>query len=138
MEIVPSALVAAGCLLVATLGCALRSDARGGRAMATAVALTTIGYVAWMAALVGTVAGLVDGPTLAAAQALAMIGTALVGMVLVGDGDEVIGPLVVVGAVSMLVPWTVTWLVFGAAWTLIGAILLLERPWRSPTDPGQW
>jgi hypothetical protein len=52
-------------------------------------------------------------------------------LVLVRAGDAGIGLLVVVGAVAMLIPWAVTWLVFGAAWTGIGIVLVMER-WRWP------
>jgi len=126
-EIVPLALVAVGFLLVASLGCALRAGDRGGRAIVFASTLCVIGYVVWMAALAATAAGIADGPALAAAQALAMIGTTLVGAVLVRAGDETVGLLVVAGPVAMLIPWTLTWLAFGAAWTAVGIALAMER-----------
>jgi len=129
-EILLPALLAAGFLLVATLGCVLRAGDGGGRTMGFAAGLSAIGYLTWMAALVGTAAGLTDGPTLAAAQTLAMIGTTLVGAVLVQAGDEAVGLLLVVGSVAMLIPWTATWLAFGAVWTAIGIVLELERPSR--------
>lgn len=131
-EVVPLALVAVAFLLVATLGCALRAGDRGGRALAFAAALCVLGYLAWMAALAATVAGIADGPTLAAAQTLAMIGTTLVGAVLVRAGDETVGLLVVAGPVAMLIPWTLTWLAFGAAWTAVGIALAMERRSRLP------
>ena len=80
-----------------------------------------------MAALAGTATGHADGPMLAAAQTLAMAGTLLVGVLLLWSGDEQLGILVMVAPVAMLVPWTATWLVFGAAWTLIGMVLIAER-----------
>jgi len=138
VEVVPIALAAAVVLLAATLGCALRAGDQGGRMMAIAVALTTLGYLAWMVALAATLSGLADGPTLAAAQALAMIGTTLVGMALVAAGDEAVGLLVVVGAMAMVIPWTATWLVYGAAWTLVGTILALEGPRPSPAAERAW
>jgi hypothetical protein len=129
-EVVLPALVAAGFLLVATLGCALRAGDRGGRTMNVSAGLCVIGYVSWMAALVGATAGLTDGPTLATAQTLAMIGTILVGAVLVRAGDGSVGLLIVAGPVAMLIPWTPTWLAFGAAWTAVGIVLVMERPNR--------
>ena len=129
-EIVLPAFLAAGFLLVATLGCALRVGDGGGRTMAFAACLSATGYIAWMTALAGTAAGLSDGPTLAAAQTLAMIGTTVVGALLVQSGDETIGFLLVAGSVAMLIPWTVTWLAFGAAWTAVGIVLEMERPSR--------
>ena len=126
-EIVVLALVAAAFLLVATLGCALRVGDTGGRWMALAVVLSVTGYLAWIAALAATVGGMTGGVTLAAAQTLAMLGTTLVGASLVRAGDEVVGVLIVTGAVAMLIPWTGTWLVFGATWTAVGIILGMER-----------
>ena len=131
-ETVLLAAVAALVLLVATLGCALRAGDDGGPAMTLAAWVTTVGYVAWLAALLLTTSGVADAPTLAAAQSIAMIGTLLIGLLLVRAGDDAIGFLVLAGAVAMLVPWVVTWLVFGAAWTAIGIILVTERPFRPP------
>jgi hypothetical protein len=92
-----------------------------------AFGLSAVGYLAWMAALVVTAVGLIGGPPLAATQTLAMIGTILVGAALVRAGDDGIGVLIVTGAVAMLIPWTVTWLVFGATWTAVGIILVMEH-----------
>jgi hypothetical protein len=125
-EIILLALLAAALLLVATLGCALRARG-GGRAVGVAFGLSAVGYLAWMAALVVTAVGLIGGPPLAATQTLAMIGTILVGAALVRAGDDGIGVLIVTGAVAMLIPWTVTWLVFGATWTAVGIILVMEH-----------
>jgi hypothetical protein len=126
-EIIALATVAAGFLLVATLGCALRAGDGGRRAMGVAVALSCIGYFAWIAALVATAAGLIGDPPLAAAQTLAMIGTTLVGAALLRADEEAVGFLIVTGAVAMLIPWTGTWLVFGATWTAVGIILWMGR-----------
>lgn len=133
VEIVGLALLAAGFLLVATLGCALRAGDRGGRAMSVAVALTIAGYIAWIGALAATAAGVLDGPSLAAAQTIAMLGSTLVGAVLVRAGDEAIGFLVLIGPVAMLIPWTVSWLVLGASWTAVGCVLGAERSRRPGT-----
>ena len=133
-EIVMLALVSVGFLLVAILGCALRVSDVAGRAMGLALALTVAGYVAWMTALAATAAGVADGPTLAAAQTASMIGAALVGAVLVRAGDASVGLLVMLGPIAMLIPWTVAWLAFGAAWTAIGIVLEMGRS-RSPGRP---
>lgn len=122
-EIVVLALAAAALLLVATLGCALRVGDGGGQAMRAGSALTTIGFVAWLAVLAVTAVGQAEPATLAAAQTLAMVGATLVGIVLIRAGDWPVGALVVVGSVAMLVPWTPAWLVFGGAWTAIGVLL---------------
>ena len=134
LEIVGLALVAAGFLLVATLGCTLRAEGRGRRPKALAVAVTIAGYAAWIGALAATAAGVLDGPTLAVAQTIAMLGSALTGAVLLRVGDEAIGLLILTGAIAMLVPWTTLWLVLGASWTAVGCILAAQRI----RGPGDW
>lgn len=134
VEILGLAFLAAAFLLVATLGCALRAGDAWGRAMATAVAFTIAAYLAWIGALAATAAGIVDGPTLAVAQTVAMLGTMLVGLVLARAGDEAIGLLMVIGPIAMLIPWSVSWLFFGAFWTAVGIVLSLERSRRPGTD----
>lgn len=119
-------LIGAGCLLIATMGCARRVGDVGGRAWTLAVALTIAGYLGWIAALAGTAAGLADAPTLAFTQTVAMIGTTLVGVVMVRGRIDGLGPLVVLASSAMLVPWIEMWLVFGATWTAIGIILATE------------
>jgi len=134
VEILGLAFLAAAFLLAATLGCALRAGDLGGRAMATAVAFTIAAYLAWIGALAATAGGIVDGPTLAVAQTVAMLGTMLVGLVLVRAGDEAIGLLMLIGPIAMLIPWSVSWLFFGALWTAVGIVLSFERSRRPGTD----
>jgi hypothetical protein len=86
-----------------------------------------VGYLAWIAALAATAAGSLDGPALAAAQTLAMLGTAFIGVVLVRVGDVPVGLLVLIGSASMLLPWTGAWLVLGASWNAVGWLLLIDR-----------
>lgn len=95
--------------------------------MGLAAGTTIVGYLAWLAALAATGAGSGEGAVLAAAQSLGVIGSLLVGVVLVRADDEVVGLLLTTGAATMLIPWTAGWLVFGAAWTAVGMILLTER-----------
>jgi hypothetical protein len=126
-DVLVPAMVAAGFLLVATLGCALRAGGRGRRPGMAAMALTAVGSLAWIGTLAGTAMGVIDGPVLAASQTLAMLGAALVGVVLVRVGDSAIGILILVGSGAMLIPWTTTWLVLGAAWNAVGWLLLIGR-----------
>jgi hypothetical protein len=127
VEVLGSALVAVVFLLVAVVGIAIRGFDVGGRAMCVRAWFAIVTYVAWMIALVGSMTATVDGPTLAAAQALAMLATAVIGLSLFRLGDEAIGSLVLVAAVTMLIPWTAMWLAFGATWTAIGIVLVVGR-----------
>ncbi len=134
-EVLPLAAVAACCLLVAVLGCALRAGEARSRVGGLASALVLVGYLAWIGLLGASILGVVGSAALAAAQALAMIGTIAVGLILVRSGDEPIGFLLVAAPVAMLAPWTATWLAYGAAWTVIGLAMWLDR--ASPTGPAQ-
>ena len=130
LEVVPVALAGVACLLVAIVGIALRVADADGRATGPAALLAVAGYAGWMVALGGTAGNAVDGATLGAAQAVAMVATAAIGEMVVRAGDDLVGSLVLLAAVSMLIPWVGLWLVFGAAWTAIGIVLALEpRVW---------
>ena len=130
LEILGLAFLATAFMLAATLGCSLRDGDRGGRTMAVAKALSIVGYLGWIATIGATATGILDGPWLAAAQTVAMLGSALVGAVLVRLGDHVVGSLVMLGSVAMLIPWTVSWLVLGASWTAVGLVMGIEPSLR--------
>jgi hypothetical protein len=130
------AIVAAGSLLAATLSLAVRTADAGGRAAGLAAGLAAIGYVVWVSALVATLGGAADAVTLAAGQTLAMVGTATVGLMLVGAGEGTVGTLLVLAAAAMLVPWTPAWLAFAACWTVVGVVLAFERAAWPGEGPG--
>ncbi|MEP6638031.1 MAG: hypothetical protein ABJC39_01660 [Chloroflexota bacterium] len=127
VEIVPFALLAAVALFVAVVGAALRLGDVAWRPARSTIGLAVVGYGAWIVALAGTATGVVDGVTLGAAQAAALIATATIGTVLVRGGDTRVGLPVLIAAGAMLVPWVGTWLVFGSCWTAIGIVLAVER-----------
>ena len=130
-EVVPIALVAVAFLWVAVLGCGLRSGDRGGGIFGVTAIITTLGYGSWIAMLALTAAGWADGPGLAAAQTVAIVGTTLIGATLVRDGDTAVGGLITAGGLAMLIPWSAGWLVFGTSWTAVGLVLWLELAARS-------
>ena len=130
-ETLPMAMLAVGLLLVAWMGCALRMvDQRRGaprwsrrwRARLRRLVL----------ALGAAIAGVSDAPTLAAAQTLALVGTVLIGVLLVRARDDLIGLAMLAGASAMVIPWSMTWLAFGAAWTAVGLALVVDRAAMSP------
>jgi hypothetical protein len=126
-DVIAVALVAVGCLLVALVGVAVRAADTGGRLAGLAVGLAVVGYGGWFVSLAWTATGGGDGVALWASQAIAMVATAALGAVLVRTGEDRIGTLVLVAACALLVPWTVMWLVFGACWTAIGMVLIVDR-----------
>jgi hypothetical protein len=131
MEALPLATVAAGCLFVAALGCALRAGEARSRAAAFGIGLLLVGYVAWIAMLAGTVLGAVGGSLLGASQSIAMLGTLAIGLLLVRARDQPIGWLLLVSPIALLVPSTVMWLGFGMAWTAVGVAMWLDRQERT-------
>ena len=90
-------------------------------------AIATLGYGSWLAMLALTATGWADGPALAAAQTVAIVGTTLIGATLVRDGDTAVGGLITAGGLAMLIPWSAGWLVFGTSWTAVGLVLWVER-----------
>jgi len=134
VEVIPLALVSVVCLLVAVCGIALRAADASGRALGLAVGLALIGYVGWIVALLGTMSNAVDGATLAAAQAIAMVATAVIGVALMRAAEDLVGGLILVAAITLLLPWAGMWLVFGATWTGVGIVLTAERASR-PAAP---
>jgi len=127
VEVIPLALVSVVCLLAALVGIALRVADAGGRSVGLAVGLAVIGYLGWILALWATERGAIDGATLGAMQAAAMVATVAIGVVALRAGDDRIGALILVAGAAMLIPWSVMWLAFGAAWTAIGVVLETER-----------
>jgi hypothetical protein len=127
LEVVPLAVVSVACLAVAVLGFSLRIGDSGGRPKTAAVMVAFAGFVAWVVALIGVLVGLADAPALAAAQTLAMIGTALIGIMLVRADDEPLGAIVLTAPVLLVVPSTLGWLAFGTMWTVAGLIALVQR-----------
>jgi len=131
LEIVPLAAVAAATLGIATVGAGLRRGDAGGRLGGAVLVAAAIGSVAWTIALLATVAGHVGPVPLAVSQTLAMLGMVAIGSSLVRAGDGWVGGLVTGAGLLLLVPSTLGWLAFGAAWTAIGIIELVWRPVRT-------
>lgn len=135
-EVIPVTLASAICLLVAILGISLRAADAARRAFWIIVILTVLAYGAWVAAMAGTAIGSFAPAVLGATQSAAMIATAGCGMLVIRTGSPIVGTLVLVAAVSLLVPWPSAWLAFGACWTAIGIVLFVERSQTSRDRPG--
>jgi hypothetical protein len=137
LETVPLAALAAASILVAASGCLLRVGEGRTRPKSLAAGLLVAGSLAWIAMLVGTALGWVSGPMLGAAQTVAMLGIALVGLTLVRDRGDAVGLALLVAPTALLLPSVLTWPLFGAIWTAIGIALWLERqPFVAPTAGG--
>lgn len=124
LDALPLAMGAVVAGAVATVGCwALGSDAAG-RPGTAAVLLSLVGHVAWFAALIVAATGGPYGAETAVTQALGVLGTILVGLILLRGPAVPIGALLVLGATPMLFGAAVAWLILGLAWTLVGTLLL--------------
>lgn len=121
-DVLPHMLVAVACLLVATVGCWLRlGDATSG-AERVAVDVAVAGGLAWILALGAALLRIDYGPSTALTSTAAAVGLAFVGLALLRAGDWPIAGLLVLASVALTIPSILAWLVFGAAWTLVGAI----------------
>lgn len=136
VEVLGLATISVACLLVALVGLAIRGFDAAGRAMGVLIWVAVAAYGCWVIALVLAMTGVADGPTLAAAQSVAMVATVAIGLTLIRVGDGGIGSLVVLAGVTMLIPWAGMWLAFGTEWTAIGIVLVIERPRRLGTERG--
>jgi hypothetical protein len=135
LELIPLLLLAATSLFVATTGCLLRAGERTERLSRVATWILLVGNLAWITALAATLLGSAGGALLAVAQTAAMLGAMAVGLLLVQRHDQPIGFLVLAAPVALLVPSTIAWLAFGAAWTAIGIVLWLDRDTRIGPTP---
>lgn len=90
------------------------------------VILAVVGYVAWLVALLAAATRLAYGPLTAAASTVAMVGTAALGVALVGRSRLVLGALLAVASLAGVAPPALGWPAFAAAWTAVAAVLLVD------------
>ena len=94
--------------------------------------MAVVGHVAWIVALTAAWLGAGYGEQTIAAQSLGVLGSVLVGLMLLRSADERIGSLLVIAPAIMPFGWPIAWLGFGLGWTLVGALLLA---WPEPDHP---
>jgi hypothetical protein len=125
VDLLPLALAGTACLLVALIGLVLRLGDMPGRLVA-AMAVAIVAVTAFVLALAAATAGVGYGAVTGATMSAAAIATAAIAVLLLRRGD-LVGTLVLPAALALIVPASATWILFGLAWTVVGAILLLER-----------
>ena len=129
----PIAVVGAVAILVASLGVARLAWPSNGARVELAVALTVVGDLAWIVALLVASLGGPYGAITSVAQSLAAVGTIALGLVLLRSGARPIGEAVIVAGAVLLIPAPAAWLVAGAMWTGIGLWqYAAARPGDSP------
>jgi hypothetical protein len=100
------------------------SDGTLGRAGLT---MALIGHTAWLVSLILAASQVAYGPVTAAAAAIAMTGTAILGVALVGHGQVPIGLFLAAAGLAGVAPPALGWPVFAAAWTGVAAMLVLDQ-----------
>jgi hypothetical protein len=101
------------------------------------IGLAVGGHTAWLLALLAAAARVGYGPWTAAVADVAMAGTAVLGIALVGRGRALLGTLLAAAALAGVAPPAFGWPAFAAAWTGVAILLLLElagsgAPTRGP------
>jgi hypothetical protein len=134
LEALPFAILGTALAGFATIGCWARRSDGIGRAGTLAMFVSVIGHLGWVVALVAALLGYGYGPGTIAAQALAILGAVLVGLLLIRAGDQRIGSALVIPTAIMLFGWPLAWLAYGFGWTLVG-VFLLTSPDSDETLP---
>ncbi len=95
-----------------------------------------LGHAAWLAALAAAATQLEYGSLTAAAATVAMTGSALLGVALVGRGRFALGGMLAAAGLAGIAPPALGWPAFAAAWTGVAALLVLEQADRSDSEGG--
>ena len=132
-DALPLLIASVAAMVPALVGLWLRLGDADGAFGRVGIMLALVGHGAWLASLVAAASHVAYGPLTAAAAALAMTGTALLGIALVGHGRLALGTLLAVAALAGVVPPALGWPAFAVAWTGVAGALVLEPP---RTDPG--
>jgi hypothetical protein len=113
-------------LIPALIGMWLKLGDADGAIGRLGVILAVVGHAAWLLALLAAAARLAYGPLTAAAATIAMAGTAALGIALVGRSRMLLGAGLAAAGLSGVVPPSLGWPAFAAAWTLVAAVLVIE------------
>jgi hypothetical protein len=117
---------AVAALLPALVGLWLRLGDDDGRLGRAGVWIALGGHVLWLVALVGAMLQVEYGPITAIAATVAMTGTAVLGIALVGRARIVLGVLLAIAGLAGVAPPSLGWPVFAAAWTALALVLAVE------------
>jgi len=128
-------IIASVCFLIpALIGLWLKLGDADGAIGRVGVILAVVGHAIWLLALLAAATRVAYGPLTAAAASVAMVGTAALGIALVGRSHVVLGALVALAGLAGVAPPSLGWPAFAAAWTLVAAMLVIE--FSRGTDPG--
>ena len=100
------------------------------------IVLAITGHAAWLVALLAASARLAYGPMTAAAATIAMVGTATLGVALVGRARITLGMLLAAAGLAGVAPPALGWPIFAAAWTGVALALVIDYAGRSSARRG--
>lgn len=123
----PPAAIAAAASVLALAGIILGVGSGRNLIARGAVAGGLLGSAGLATALIVAVVGGPYGVITGAALSLAGVGAIGCGSVLAARGATLLGPLVAVAGAAWLLPAPVGWLIAGAAWSAVGARLVMDR-----------
>jgi hypothetical protein len=126
VDALPLAMLAVGLMPPALVGLWLRLGDADGPFGRLGIVLSLAGHGAWLAALAAAALQLEYGPLTAVASTVAMAGTAVLGLALVGARAATLGGLLAGAALAGIAPPAIGWPLFAAAWSAIGFRLLLD------------
>lgn len=110
----------------AIIGLWLRLGDEDGAIGRAGIVLAVIGHLGWLLALIAAATRVAYGPSIAVVAAIAMTGTILVGVALVGHSRTALGGLLAAAGLAGLAPPALGWATFAAAWTGVAAVLVME------------
>jgi len=125
-EALPLIIASVAALIPGVLGLWLKLGDADGALGRIGVILSVVGYLAWLVALLAAATRLAYGPLTAAAATVAMVGTAALGVALVGRSRLVLGALLAVASLAGLAPPALGWPAFAASWTAVAVVLLAD------------
>lgn len=125
-EGLPLIIGAVAALLPASVGLWLKLGDADGFFGRVGLVLSLAGHGAWLLALLAAVLRLEYGAVTAVAATIAMVGTASLGVALVGRARVLLGALVALAALAGVGPPGIGWPLFAIAWTGIAVVLVAE------------
>ena len=125
-DALPLAIGAVAALLAAVVGLWLKLGDSDGAIGRLGVVLAVPGYAMWLTALVAAAMHAAYGPLTAAAATVAMGGTAILGVALVGRSRLLLGGLLAAAGLAGISPRGLGWPLFAGAWTAIAFRLALD------------
>jgi hypothetical protein len=125
-DALPLAIGAVAALLAAIVGLWLKLGDVDGALGRIGFVLAVTGHAVWLTALMAAAMHAAYGPLTAAAATVAMSGTAILGVALVGRSHVVLGGLLAAAGLAGISPPMLGWPLFAGAWTAIALRLVLD------------